>query len=819
MLKIFTSPLDASKFEIRNFDCLLSEWLDIREQYPTARLYRGAICIQNDITPKTRDDAWRLKGVRGDYQIVCHAKAPAVLGVVAAVLAVGAAVYTYLNMPDVPDDLGGVQGSPNNSLAQRQNKHRVGGRVPDNYGTIRSLPDLIAPTYRYYRDNIQVEECLMCIGSGEYEIDKSSIKEGDTPISTINGASISIYKPNQSLLSNDPQIQIGETFDTTPLVAKQVAAVDGKQVFIPTNSNRVTIYDVRLVDDNTIRFEHFLVSPTKYFQSGERITVPDILVGELNLGGQYTIATVSDTHLSLVNPANDNPNWRLIGELDEETLKTPLSQMQIWGSSENYIGWYYAGGKDSTGFLLNFVAKSGLYDGNSPKSAVISVEYQMIIDGEPVGEIMQRSITMVGVANNRNTIATTFKQTLPFSGQFRFRARRTNDNGNGAGLIDDVTFESAYSYYPSSKIAYPLDTVVRLRRLAIGSGTNASELNMIVARKIDTSDGFKASSNFADIVVAMATDPYIGRMDKKEVDTVALRNLSDEIAEYFGTQQACEFNYTFDDTNASYQEMIFAVAEAVFCNARRENGQHYFAFERKTPHSLLLFNHRNMKPDSLAVTELFGIKDGVSGVELKWRDPNDNYAESIIKLPNELQTSHRTIETQGVTNRLQAYFLAYRAWNKLRHGRKAIEFTAYGEADIVTRMDRIAVVDSTVPIVCAGEVVSQENLCLTLDYPIPRNLDEPVIHLQLKNGIVDVVDIARVVDDYNIELTRPPMQPLVTKGVSHTTYAITTKNTGFDAYLIESKNADSLFESTINAVKYDDRYYQNDHDFKRGLVK
>lgn len=819
MLKIFTNPLDSGEFQTREMDCLLTEWLAIREQYPTARLYRGAVCLQNDITPKTREEAWALKGVSGDYQIVCHAKEPATLGIIAAVLSVGAAVYTYLSMPDIPDQQG-AQGSPNNSLAQRQNKHRVGGRVPDNYGTIKALPDLIAPTYRYYRDNIQVEECLLCVGSGWYDIDSSTIKEGDTPISTISGASISVYEPNQSLLDQNPQIKIGEAFDTTPLVAKQVAAVDGRQVFIPTNNRRVTVKDVTVLDNTTINFSSFAFYAEEAFQYGERIKIQFLKIGELDLSGKYTIAGVSNSHLKLINPAQDNPNWDKIGELDPEVLKIPINQVLIVGTSENYIGWYYAGSQDATGFMLNFVAQNGLYEGDSARSAEISVEYQMVIDGEPVGEIMTRNTTLVGIANNRNTVAVTIRQALPHKGQFRFRARRTNDNGYGAGLIDDVTFESAYSYYESQRTNYPLDTVVRLRRLAIGSGTNASELNMIVSRKIDTPDGFKASSNFADIAIAMATDPYIGRMNINEVDVDTIRDLASEIESYFGTPKACEFNYTFDDTNASYQEMIFAVAEAVFCSARRENGQHYLAFERETLHSLLLFNHRNMKPESLGVTELFGIKDGVAGVELKWRNPDDNYNEAIIKLPDELQTNYKTIEARGVTNPIQAHFLAHRAWNKLKYGRKAIEFTAYGEADLVTRMDRIAVVDATVPTLCAGEIVAQENLRLTLDYPLPDDVrDGLTIHLQLKNGVVDVIDVARVVDDYTVELSRLPMQPLVTNGASHTTFAITTSTqSGFDAYLIESKSASSLFESTINATKYDARYYSNDDDHKRGLI-
>lgn len=830
MLQIFHNPLDAGEFETRDFDCLLAEWLALRERYPTARLYKGVACLANDITPKTVDDAWALKGLTGHYQVICHAKAPAVVAVWATVLSFAVAVYTYISMPDVKAEADtGVRGSPNNSLAQRQNKHRVGGRVPDNYGTIKALPDLISPVYRYYRGNIQVEECLLCVGAGYYDIQAHNIKEGDTPINTINGASISIYEPNQPLLSPTPQVKIGEAFDTTPLVTKQVGAVDGRQAFIPTNSNRVTVLGPIVKDASTITYTLWGNEPTKFFQSGERVTIPKLHLGAYDLSGQYTIASVSDGHITFVNPSSDNKNWLSIAKMSTDELAklnkdaetaSPQRPMQLWGTSDNYIGWYYAGSKDSTGFLLNFVAQNGIYEGDSARSAVISVEYQMVIDGAPVGEIFTRSVTMVGVANNRNTVAQTVNQSLPHAGQFRFRARRTNGNGDGSGLVDDVTFESAYSYYQSTKAVYPLDTVARLRRLAIGSGTNASELNMIASRKLDTPSGFTPTSNFADIIIAMATDPYIGRMQPKEVDAAAIRALAGEIEQYFGTAKACEFNYTFDDVNASYQEMANMVAEAVFCNARRENGQHYFAFEKRTPNSLLLFNHRNMKPDSLSVTELFGIKDNVQGIELKWRDPNDNYAEAVIKLPDDLQTNYKTIETRGVTNRVQAHLLANRAWNKLKYGRKAIEFTAYGEADLVTRMDRIAVVDSTMPILCSGEVVAQDNLHLVLDYPLPASVTIGLtIHLQLKNGVVDVIDVARVIDDYTVELARLPMQPLVTNGVSHTTFAVTKDGmSGFDAYLIESKSANSLFESSINATRYDPRYYQNDDDYKRGLI-
>lgn len=954
-LKIFHNELDASECIERSFACLLTAWMAIREEYPAARLYKDSICIQNDITPKTKVDAWALKDVTGDFQVLCHAGLePATWGIIAAVLSAGAAVYTYMNMPDMstPQD---TSGSPNNSLAQRQNKHRVNERVPDVYGRAKSTPDGISYFYRYYKDSIQVEECLLCFGTGSFAIDENSIKEGETPISTIEGASISIYEPNTSLIDPNPQIKIGAAFDELPLVTKQVSSIDGKQTLRSPNSGYLEYRGVVFTSPNTIQVQAdqgttaniewdngsfvSLLKPkiakfTSEFQSGEKIIIanaiygtvtdsvisgntnidvtdgvltiaakqdifnPDdykkiritsLLVGDENggslnlageypvesiiksggngayiyeltladgykdinpsfymltvnttgvtsgvltdndnnvdLSGEYTVSSVTDTSLTLVNPAAANSDWNKITNLNQSQIVSMLSRTVTFASSkDNFIGWYYAGSKDSTGFILNYLAQNGIYQGNTSQEVAVEVEYQMVVDGVPTGPIFKHGDVMRGIANNRNPIGLTIKRELPSAGPFRFRTKRSNDNreykGKDDNLIDDVIFESAYSCYETKRSVYEYDTVARLRRMAIGSGTNASELNAIVHRKLDTIDGFLPTSDFADIAIAMALDPWIGRMDETEVDSESFYDLSDEIATYFGTDKACEFNYTFDDKYSSYQEMIFAVAEAVFCTARREGGLHYFNFERETPNSLALFNHRNTLPESMVVTEFFGIQDNYDGVELKWRDPDDNYGEAIIRLPDDLRTNYKTIDTQGVTNKLQAHFLAHRVWNKLRYNRKAIEFTAYGEGDLVTRMDRIAVVDSTVPILCSGQVELQENTILTLDYPVDLDEDKSyVIHLQLKNCTVDVIEIVGQVSHYQIEVARIPMLPLVTSGVAHAVFDITEAiELEADAYLINEKTGKGVFESSISAMAYDRRYYPNDKDYINGLI-
>lgn len=955
-LRIYPNELDPLEFSEKEYECLLKDWMSIREEYPKARLYKDSICAQNDVTPKTKEEALQLLHADGDYLVLCHAGEPlTIFLVVTAVLSAALAIYTYMNMPEIPDQ---ASGSGNNSLASRQNKHRTSERTPDIYGTVKSIPDLIAPLYRYYADNVQVEEALLSIGTGYFEIDPNQIKEGETPINTIEGASLSIYEPNTPT-TGAAQIQIGEAFINPQIVAKQVSSIDGKQKLISPNNTMLT-YKNTSFSDNKItvssdvqRFENdmsynftgpikWTVTPrpvyanfSDHFVNGEQIiienaiygaapnisisgttdvgsngvltiasatnlidpekykkirisalTVEDSIEGQLSLAGEYsvsnivksgstgawfyevtlassyaetninfsrmsadgtgilsavltdhdenidlsgtyTISSVSANEITLVSPSSVNPDWLLLTTLTAQQVADMFGRSVTFrGTNENYIGWYYAGNKETEGMILNFLAANGIYEGDRAKQVAIEVQYQQVVNGVPTGQIYSTGMVMQGKSNNRDQVGATIREQLPFNGQFRFRAKRVNDNGSSANLVDDVMFESAYSFYETKKLTYEYDTIVRLKRLAIGSGTNASELNMPVTRKLYSyRNGVQSAeriptNNFADIVMNIALDPFIGRFDISEIDVQSLYDLSDEIEDYFGTSKACEFNYTFDNSNSSYQEMVFAIAETVFCTARRENGKHFFSFEKETPNSLILFNHRNTKPESLTVSNSFGMQDDYDGIEFKWRDATDDYAEAVIKLPHDGLANYKSIESNGVTNAVQAHLLAHRAWNKMQFNRKAIEFTAYGEADLVTRNDRVAVVSSVFKTLASGEVEHQDNTVLTLDNDVKFEAGKSyVIHLQLKDGSVDVINIVSQVDAYRVEIERIPLLPLVVSGVVNAIYSITEADAReSEAYLIQEKSPSATFESGISAIKYDSRYYSNDKDHINNLI-
>jgi hypothetical protein len=85
------------------------------------------------------------------------------------------------------------QESPNNALAQRENRLRLLQRVEDIFGTVRAIPSLLMEPYVKYIDHRQVEYMLLCIGRGYYEV--SDMRDGDTLLSEIDGASARIYPP------------------------------------------------------------------------------------------------------------------------------------------------------------------------------------------------------------------------------------------------------------------------------------------------------------------------------------------------------------------------------------------------------------------------------------------------------------------------------------------------------------------------------------------------------------------------------------------------------------------------------------------------
>lgn len=254
-----------------------------------ARIYHNHVSKQTDVTPKTVADIEHLKTLDGTFYVVMHPEwIQIVFWVVTAIMA-AYSVYTIATMPK--PNTGGA-GSSNNELAARANQARVKSRIPDIYGMVRSYPDLIAVTYTYYQNEIEVEECLMAIGRGYYQI--HDCRDGDTPAGAINGVSVSIYEPGIPLVGDTAFYRIGQVFSSLPLSVKKSASINGQTLQLPSDrvlsdeDNNAGIY---FTTGGVINRKNTGVNFTSYFKAGDAINIQGAAYGveDAILSGTATV--------------------------------------------------------------------------------------------------------------------------------------------------------------------------------------------------------------------------------------------------------------------------------------------------------------------------------------------------------------------------------------------------------------------------------------------------------------------------------------------------------------------------------------------------
>jgi hypothetical protein len=142
------------------------------------------------------------------------------------IMAVYAVASTLMaSKPNMPANVNRTQESPNNALGTRENQVRLLQRVEDIYGTVKAIPSLMMPTYNKYVDSVKVEYGYYCVGRGYHDI--SEIRDGDTLMSSITGASAAVYYPFSSPNSGAPFIQVGPSIIDRVLSVRRAVEVDG----------------------------------------------------------------------------------------------------------------------------------------------------------------------------------------------------------------------------------------------------------------------------------------------------------------------------------------------------------------------------------------------------------------------------------------------------------------------------------------------------------------------------------------------------------------------------------------------------------------
>ena len=248
--------------------------MDEFEAWPaSARIYHGVPSMDRDVTPRSEGDIERLPQF-DELTVVVYPGGPVagIFLIISAVIAVVAIAATFLLMPKIPSMENQSQQSPNNGLAQRSNRPRPNARVPDIYGTVRSIPDLIAVPYRIYEQHAELEIAYMCVGRGAYAV--SDVRDGDTLVSEIDLASCQVFAPYTS--PNDgstPQLQIGSAIGDPVFDVTRLNDVNGQTLKGRNDRSLTTTNNLRFKDGGIIESADGTIDFTDYFVAGDLVDV------------------------------------------------------------------------------------------------------------------------------------------------------------------------------------------------------------------------------------------------------------------------------------------------------------------------------------------------------------------------------------------------------------------------------------------------------------------------------------------------------------------------------------------------------------------
>ncbi len=857
-LTVIRNTLDSSKIESYhgsnltdllktafNSDCLPSQ----------VQLYHND--FTHNVTPKTAQDVNNLLKMQGKFiaVVVPHGLDPIswVMIGVSVLVSVGVALL----MPRLLDvqDVGTQPPSPNNSLARRTNRERLGGRVPDIFGQVWAYPDLIAPSYSVYIDNEEIEYSLLCLGRGEYDIEQ--VRDNKTLVEQINGTTVRIYPPQTA----QPSKQIGNNLTEKEqshefLLTEKYSSVNGQD--LPPPDNFLNGDDVKIIfqSPNIVKIIDGNYSFKANFSEGDKLKINEAkeVISEsdnnikYNLDGNYIIKSIDDSKtIRLENPQKINQDWQKLIDKQDTTLST--SPTLTTKSNNLWQGWFYLDMDKAQGLMFTLIAPQGLYITSkdnkyfAPINLFFDIEIELLDDNnqprtdgvftdtvELRGRLADKLYNANGFSDwsSDNEVRKTSAQTYKFAivGKARFRIRRQTNNLSNTykklAIAQNVKIKDLYTYrtIEQSEFANSDTTRISVKTKATESALSIKErkLNLLVTRKIRTIDKpneLTASKRAEDIIYHIATDPLIGNLTDNQIDIEQIKAEMQLQRDYFNTDKCAEFCHTFDQNNLSSEETLQTVAQAVFSNLYRYNNKLRLHFERPQPVGVAIFNSHNILPNSYERSESFGINKEFDGVTVKYSSPKDNAKITFKTVPTAVNADEKTLV--GVRNKVQATAHAWRIWHKHLYSHKSLEFIGADESNIVIPSQRIEVADQLRANVMQGIVtdLSTDNnkIIITVSEPIADNVtDSHTIFIQMTNGLVDSMQVTKF-DDYKLSLPRLPLHTISSSfdNVVQATYQLVAHNESKkDAYIVTSKTPSEGIANRITAINYDERYYSHD---------
>ena len=735
--------------------------------------------------------------------------------------------------------------SPNNSLTDRSNKPRPYERTYDICGTVQTIPNNLMQTYKKYDSagNV-IEYGYYDAGRGPLDVNTDGITDGDTLLRDISGSSAAVYSPFTSPNSGDvPQVQIGNAINEGLYITAVSNEVDGAELKANNEINVSTgnsSYATRSGNTGTITDVTGDSGFSDYIAVGETVRLFSIktdsasYAGEKDLSGDYVVLSVSGVDIS-VDISTNLAAWSAITSA-VAPLKAntgyigPLNVVE-----KSFTDWFTLSLVKSTRVVANYGASSGMYrdDGKSAKqraSVEILLQYQAVDeDGSPYGPVYEARNTVSGRSSDQTGV--TIVGNLPAETAFRARSRRVTNKDfefNGQ-VVDSVSFDNLYGQTRDYTRDYGNRTTVHTARRQTPRATSikSPKLGLIVTEKLyrylgggffDTA--LTPNTQAVQSLIRLLRDPVCGNLNLTADNMDKLIAVQNEVEDYFGDARAGQFCYTFDAYDATMQDIISIISDAIFCKPFREGNAILLDFDRPRIGPEMVFTHRSKAPGE-KWTRNFNTKDRYDSLKFTYINPNTNIKETI-SIPASGGVKTETYDSKGIRNYAQAYWAAYRRYQRNSLNRVAVEFTAMEEGIFARPGRAISVVKGSRVAPFDGYVVAVDGLTLVLSQNVEfTEGDDHSILLKRRDGSVQSVGVVPGHNDRTVIMTEAPQEAIYTGNSALKTEFSFGNEERHNAQMVVVTTVEPGDDRTvkISGYNYTDDYYAYDgvSPFNRGF--
>ncbi|WPK33104.1 tail fiber protein [Escherichia phage AV104] len=721
--------------------------------------------------------------------------------------------------------------SPNNSLTDRNNKPRPYERSYDICGRVQTIPNDLMTTYKVFNDaGVVVEYGYYDAGRGYLDIKAEDITDGDTKVQEITGTSVAVYAPFTSPNNtNTPQLLVGDPINQNLYITIASNEVDGAVLKAqndirvnPSDTGEISLQGATgVVRDNTgdSAFSEIL-------SVGDIAVFNLILVKDVaNVSGSYTVTYVDDFEVR-VAAGGMLSEWQKL-----PSGFTPLTQgTEAWISPSNtydksLTDWTTLNRLEVERVVANIAAANGMYKDNGSKlrtSVTVELQYQLLDEtGVPYGDVYSKQAVISG--RSADYTGVTIYADLPMRSKVRVRARRVTDldlSFEGT-VVDEVSYINLYGQVRDTTPHYGNRTTVHSARKQT---PRAAEIKQPQLRMVATEMVYKYLGNgtFDTVMtpntqaiqslIRLARDPVVGNLNLTTSNMDKLLATQTEIENYFGSAEAGQFCYTFDDYKMTMQDIISTIADAIFCTPYRKGQDILLDFERPRIGPEMVFTHRSKTTATEKWTRTFNDAQVYDSLKFSYIDPDTNVKETI-SIPAEGGVNTETYDSKGIRNYRQAYWAAYRRYQKNLLKKVTVSFTATEEGVFVLPGRAISVVKGSRVAPQDGYVVAVNGLTLTLSQPVTFTPgDDHSLILKKRDGGVQSVAVVPGSHDREVIMLSAPQEAIYTGNSALKTEFSFGNEARHNAQMILVSTVDPGDDRTvkITGINYEADFYKYD---------